>query len=42
LRRLVAMAVGRARKTVSVGYKPGEQSTVIDLLDPDTYTLVGV
>lgn len=42
LRRLVAMGVGRARKTVSVGYKPGEQSTLIGLMDPSTYLLVKV
>ena len=42
LQRLVAMGIGRARKTVSVGYKPGEQSTIIDLLDPATYDLVEV
>ena len=42
LRRLVAMGVGRARETVSVGYKPGEQSTLIDLLDPSTYVSVEV
>lgn len=42
LQRLVAMGIGRAKKTVSVGYKPGEQSTIIDLLDPATYELVEV
>ncbi|MGH3115879.1 MAG: 3'-5' exonuclease [Gaiellales bacterium] len=40
LRRLLAMGVGRARKTVTVGYKPGEQSTLIGLLDSSTYDLV--
>ena len=39
LRRLVAMGIGRARQTVALGYKPGEQSTIVDLLDPDTYDL---
>ena len=39
LRRLVAMGVGRARKTVALGYKPGDKSTVIDFIDPDTYDL---
>ena len=39
LRRLVAMSIGRARKTVSVGYKPGEQSTLIGLMDPVTYKM---
>lgn len=40
LRRLLAMGVGRARSTVTLGYKPGEQSTLIGLLDPATYDLV--
>jgi superfamily I DNA/RNA helicase len=39
-RRLVAMAIGRARKTVTLTYKPGEESRVVHLLDSDTY--VGV
>ena len=42
LRRLLAMGVGRARVTVSVGYKPGQQSTLVDLLDPSTYRSVEV
>lgn len=40
--RLVAMGIGRARKTVSIGYKPGEQSTLIGLLDRTTYDFVEV
>ena len=40
LRRLVAMGVGRAIKTVRLGYKPGEQSTVFDAIDPATYDLI--
>ena len=42
LRRLVAMGIGRARKTVMLGYKPGEQSTLIEFLDPTIYDLVEV
>ena len=42
LRRLIAMGVGRARKTVMLGYKPGERSTVFDLMDRKTYKLVEV
>ena len=42
LRRLLAMAVGRARASVMVGYKPGEGSTLIGLLDPATYDAVRV
>ena len=40
LRRMLAMAVGRARKSVMVGYKPGEESSLIGLLDPSTYKLI--
>lgn len=40
LRRMLAMAVGRARKSVMVGYKPGEASTLVGLLDPATFDLV--
>jgi superfamily I DNA/RNA helicase len=39
-RRLVAMAIGRARKTVALTYKPGEESRIVDLLDPDTFDAV--
>lgn len=42
LRRLLAMAVGRARRSVMVGYKPGEESTLIGLLDPATYEVVTI
>ena len=42
LRRLIAMGVGRARKTAMLGYKPGERSTVFNLIDPETYDLVAV
>ena len=40
LRRMLAMAVGRARNSVMIGYKPGEESSLIGLLDPSTYELV--
>lgn len=40
LRRMLAMAAGRARKSVMVGYKPGEESSLIALLAPNTYELV--
>ena len=36
LRRMLAMAVGRARESVMVGYKPGEESSLIGLLDRST------
>lgn len=42
LRRLVAMGIGRARKTAAVGYKPDDKSTVIDFMDPDTYDRIEV
>ncbi|MDE0067670.1 MAG: UvrD-helicase domain-containing protein [Acidimicrobiaceae bacterium] len=42
LRRMLAMAVGRARNSVMVGYKPGEESSLIGLLDSNTYELVKV
>ncbi|MCY4651903.1 MAG: AAA family ATPase [Dehalococcoidia bacterium] len=42
LRRLIAMGIGRARKTVMLGYRPGERSTVFDFLDKTTYDLVEV
>ncbi len=40
LRRLVAMGVGRARKSVALGYKPGEQSAVTNFMDRATYDKV--
>lgn len=42
LRRLLAMAVGRARTSVIIGYKPADSSSLIGLLHPDTYDLVRV
>ena len=42
LRRLVAMGIGRARRSVMIGYKPGEESTLIAMFDPRTYQLVKV
>lgn len=42
LRRTLAMAIGRARKSVMVGHKPGEESSLIGHLDPSTYDLVEV
>lgn len=40
LRRLVAMGIGRAKKTVMLGYKPRDRSTVFDFIDPTTYDTV--
>ena len=39
-RRLLAMSVGRARKSVTVGYKPDDASRLVAFLDPATYTAV--
>ncbi|WP_205422064.1 UvrD-helicase domain-containing protein [Alteromonas sp. BL110] len=37
LRRLLAVAVARARKHVVVGYKTGEESRLVDYFEPGTY-----
>jgi superfamily I DNA/RNA helicase len=37
LRRLVAMGIGRARRSVVLGYKLSDVSRLIDFLDPATY-----
>ncbi|MCK4817023.1 hypothetical protein KA005_14735, partial [bacterium] len=37
LRRILAMAITRARKSVILGYKPGQASSLIGILDKDTY-----
>ena len=34
-RRLLAMAVGRARASVVLGYKPSDASRLIEFLDPE-------
>jgi hypothetical protein len=36
-RRLVAMAVGRARESLILTFKPGEASAVVDFLRPGTF-----
>ncbi|QJR14750.1 3'-5' exonuclease [Usitatibacter palustris] len=41
-RKLVAMAVSRARKSVIVGFKADDRSALIDYFDKPTYTLVKV
>lgn len=40
LRRMYAMAIGRARNSVALGYKPGEESSVIGYLKPGTFRKV--
>lgn len=42
LRKLVAMGIGRARRSVVLGYKPSDASTLVSLFDPATYDLVQV
>jgi superfamily I DNA/RNA helicase len=39
-RRLLAMAIGRARKSVVMGYKPADASRLVEFLDPATFTSV--
>lgn len=40
LRRLLGMALGRAKKTVLVGYKPGEESDLVGFFKPGTFNEV--
>lgn len=42
LRRLLAIAVARARKAVFIGYKPGEESRLIQFFVAGTFTEVSV
>lgn len=37
LRRLLAMAITRAKKTVVIGYRQAYRSDLLDLFDPNTY-----
>jgi hypothetical protein len=37
-----AMGIGRARKTVTLGCKASAASTLVDFLDPPTYTEVNL
>lgn len=42
LRRLLAMGVGRARTSVTIGYKPGEESSLVSLFAHGTFDLVSL
>ena len=42
IRRLIAMGIGRARRTVMLGYKKGERSSVFDFIQPSAYEEVQV
>lgn len=41
-RRLLAMAIGRARRSVTLGYKPDDSSRLMGFLDPATYDEIEV
>lgn len=40
MRRLLAMGIGRARKSVYLGYKRDDRSKVLNFIDPQTYRFV--
>ncbi|KEP72790.1 hypothetical protein HR12_40260 [Microbacterium sp. SUBG005] len=40
LRRLLAMGIGRARTSVTLGLKAGEESDLVAMLDNSTYERV--
>nr|WP_282597545.1 3'-5' exonuclease [Dyella sp. SG609] len=40
LRKLLAIAIARARQTVTIGYKPGEESKLIQFMQPNTFQVV--
>ncbi len=42
LRRLLAVAVARARRTVVVGYKPGEESRLVEYFEPGTFVEISI
>lgn len=42
LRRLLAMAVGRARRSVVIGYKPSEATKIVSYLKPGTFREIKV
>ena len=42
LRRLLAVAIARARKAVIVGYKPGEESRLVQFFESSTYVVQDV
>jgi superfamily I DNA/RNA helicase len=41
-RKLLGMGIGRAKKSVIIGYKSEEKSEIIDLIDPKLYNLVKI
>jgi hypothetical protein len=42
LRRLVAMGIGRARRSIAIGYKAAERPNILSYLDPDTFDLINL
>lgn len=42
LRRLLAVAVARAREHVVLGYKPGEESQLVGYFEPSTFNVINV
>jgi superfamily I DNA/RNA helicase len=42
LRRLMAMGIGRARKSVLIGYKPSEEPMLVKYMKPSTFDLVNL
>jgi DNA helicase IV len=42
LRKLLAMGIGRALKSVTIGYKASEASQLVDYLDPETFQGIDV
>jgi superfamily I DNA/RNA helicase len=42
LRRLLAMAIGRAKKSIVVGYKPSEATALVKYFKQGTFDLVRV
>ncbi|GAA1633657.1 3'-5' exonuclease [Nocardia ninae] len=42
LRRLLAMGIGRARRTVTLGFKAGTESSLVEFLNPATYLRINL
>jgi len=41
-RKLLGMGIGRAKKSLIIGYKPTQKSDLIDLINPDDYELIQI
>lgn len=42
LRRLIAMGIGRAKRSVILGYKPADKSGIVDFFDSSAFTKIDV